>query len=416
MRWTTLATTVLSFCAFSGSALAQQAKPAWYSGFEEGFPGEWLDWGDGSFTTSGNANSGLAEAWTILKGGDLVYAGEHVYKGWAVSAKSDSHRAYPVIHVDIPSPLVNSFMVYLDVDYSNLSSSDWVHFATWGNNEDWAVHTLSVRERKLEMAHLSWRYIGPGSQPEFPLRRWVRLTAYIHYDGDEGYVRLWQDGVAMLEGTYTAVPGRNLMRAHWGWYSNGAVSRGVQYNDEIQIWTLDEPLTNLEREPPSPYPPVDNGSGGAASGGSGSGGAASGGRASGGRAGSGGSSRGGAAGSNGIVAGRAGSGGALPGGAPGNTTAGSGGQAGVTVGGFAAGGTLSGSSGSSARAGSAPLAGASVAGAGSPPVERMDPEEGCSYAARGAENSNVAWLSGALLALGSVLTRRVRRGRRTSSG
>jgi hypothetical protein len=395
MRWTTLATTVLSFCAFSGSALAQQAKPAWYSGFEEGFPGEWLDWGDGSFTTSGNANSG-------------VYAGEHVYKGWAVSAKNDSHRAYPVIHVDIPSPLVNSFMVYLDVDYSNLSSTDWVHFATWGNNEDWAVHTLSVRERKLEMAHLSWRYIGPGSQPEFPLRRWVRLTAYIHYDGDEGYVRLWQDGVAMLEGTYTAVPGRNLMRAHWGWYSNGAITRGVQYNDEIQIWTLDEPLTNLEREPASPYPPVDNGSGGAASGGSGSGGAAAGGRAAGGRAGSGGAPpRGGAAGSGSAVAGRAGSGGAPP-----SPTAGSGGQAGFTIGGFTAGGTLSGSSGSSARAGSAPVAGTSpLPEAGSPPVERMDPEAGCTYAAPGSRASSSAWLSGVLLALGSVLTRRARRGR-----
>ena len=68
----------------------------------------------------------------------------------------------------------------------------------------------------------------------------------------------------MLEGTYTTVAGTNLMRAHWGWYSSGSIDQGVQYNDEIQIWTLGSPLTDLEPEPPSPYgvPPGTGGTGG----------------------------------------------------------------------------------------------------------------------------------------------------------
>lgn len=253
MRARPLLTLLLSICAISGPALAQRAKPAWYSGFEGGFPGEWLSWDDGSFSASGTVNAGFAEAWAIVSEAEIVYAGKRVYKGWPVRPKSDSHRAYPVIHVDIPTPLVNSFMVYLDVDYASMSNKDWVHLATWGNNPNWAVHTLSVRAGKLEMAHIAWRHIGPGEEQEFPLRRWVRLTAYIHYNGGNGSVRLWQDGVPVLEGTYSAVAGRNLMRAHWGWYSSGSLAKGVQYNDEIQIWTLDEPLRDLASEPASPY-------------------------------------------------------------------------------------------------------------------------------------------------------------------
>lgn len=244
------------FCTVAVNAIAQQAIPAWYSGFETGFPGdpgEWLPYDPEAFNPEGQVNPGYNTAWTILKGGEVNYAGQGVYKGWPVAAQRESHRAYPVIHVDIPSPLVNSFMVYLDLDYDSMSPTEWVHLATWANNTTWKVHTLSVRDRKLEMAHLDWDRIGGGSVEDFPLRRWVRITAYIHYDGDQGTVRLWQDGKAVIEGTYRTVAGRNLMRAHWGWYSSGSVTHGAEFNDEIQIWKLSEPLKDLEHEPRSPY-------------------------------------------------------------------------------------------------------------------------------------------------------------------
>lgn len=433
MRWRPLATTVLSICALSASALAQQASPAWSSGFEEGFPGEWLDWDDGSFTSNGTVNSGMSEAWTIVRGGDVTYAGDHVYRGWPVAQKSDSHRAYPVIHVDIPSPLVNSFMVYLDVDYNALSDTDWVHFATWGNNPDWNVHTLSVRDRKLEMAHLSWRYIGPGSQPDFPLRRWVRLTTYIHYQGSEGTVRLWQDGVPMLEGTYTQAAGRNLMRAHWGWYSNGAVTRGVQYNDEIQIWTLSGPLQDLESEPPSPYLPAVGtpGSGSAAAG---AGGAATIGGAAGGNSIAGMSNPGtaGRAGSSaaqgGQSAGRAGQGpmqgGQMSGGGLGGDlgTAGSSSGAGVSVGGMSAGGLpstgggRSGTVGGRTGAGSAAIAGSASPGeepgtAGASSMNGGTIEAGCGCGVPGRNAGQAGGLAAASLLFAGLLRRRSERRR-----
>jgi MYXO-CTERM domain-containing protein len=284
MRWVALG--VAGAVAACGAALeaAPVATPEWRSGFETGFPGEWLSYDGGSYTASGTPNAGKNEAWTIVGATDpLVPHGSHAYKGWAFAPQADSHRAYPVIHSDIPSPLVNSFLVHLDLDYAKLSATEWVHFATWGNNPDWAVHTMSVRDRKLEMAHLAWSWIGPTPQPDFPLKQWVRFTAYIHYQGAQGYIRVWQDGVAVIEGTYTNVSGTNLMRAHWGWYSSGSIDQGVQYNDEIQIWRLSEPLTELASEPVSPYTPDPAPGGASGSGGSGGDGGSSG--ASGGNAG-----------------------------------------------------------------------------------------------------------------------------------
>jgi len=234
---------------------------AWSSGFETGFPGdEWLDYDNGAWSADGSMPDGRVSAWTIIDrdSGEPVFSGEHAYKGWIEAADSDSHRAYPVLHTDIATPLVNTFMVYLDLDYDVLGD-EWVHFGTWGNEEDgvgtWALHTMSVRFRELEFAHTnpsSGEYIGPEPQPEFPLGRWVRFTVYIHYEGTTGFVQAWQDGVPMLRAEVSQLadsPGTRLTRAHWGMYAGSTASQGVQYNDDIRIWTLDEPLSDLDTEP-----------------------------------------------------------------------------------------------------------------------------------------------------------------------
>ena len=59
----------------------------------------------------------------------------------------------------------------------------------------------------------------------------------------------------MLEGIYTNLAGSNLMRAHWGMYASSGMDHGVQYNDDIRIWTIDAPLQDLLNEPlPVGYP------------------------------------------------------------------------------------------------------------------------------------------------------------------
>ncbi len=235
---------------------------AWSSGFENGFPGEWLNYDNGSYSANGTMPAGRVSAWTIIDSGsgEPIYSGEHGYKGWIVAAAAESHRAYPGIHTDIPTPAVNTFMVNLDADYGQMGPSEWIHFGTWGNEDDqgngvWALHTMSVRDSKLEFAHtnpFSGEYIGPAPRPDFPLRQWIRFTVYIHYEGTTGTVQVWQDGVPMLRAEVSALaadPGTNLTRAHWGMYASAETTQGIQYNDDVRIWTLDQPLTDLDTEP-----------------------------------------------------------------------------------------------------------------------------------------------------------------------
>jgi hypothetical protein len=245
----------LSAALFFAAAVKPSAAPnatlVWESGFENGFPGsEWLDYDNGAFTGNETPNPGTRDAWTIVDTSQFadIPAGDHAYKGWVFAQQSESHRPYPGIHCDIASPLVNSFLVWQEAEYDQLDPSEWIHFATWGNNSDWVVHTMSVRDRKVEMAHCDWSYIGPEPQPDFPLAQWVRFTAYIDYT-DNGYIRVWQDGVAIFEGHFTARTGDNLLRAHWGLYCSGSIDNAVQYNDEIKIWSLHSRLTDLATEP-----------------------------------------------------------------------------------------------------------------------------------------------------------------------
>ena len=261
---------VLGAVLAAPAAAAPVFELAWRSGFENGFPGgEWLDYDDGAFSPGGGMPPGRSAAWTIVSrdSGEPVLEGEHAYRGWITGpADGDVHRAYPGLHVGdspelpepIPAPLVNVFHVWLDADTDSLASHEWIHLATWANNVDWDVHTMSVREGRLEFAHtepFNGEYIGPWPQPEFPLRRWVRLTAYLEYDGPEGFVQVWQNGVPMLRARYTRRAGTQLRRAHWGMYADGGVTDAVQYNDAIELWTLSEPLSDLVTEPlPAPEP------------------------------------------------------------------------------------------------------------------------------------------------------------------
>lgn len=255
----------LLWCLYSPGGHA--AQPVWQSSFEKGFPGnEWLDFDAGAFAPQGTLPMNRTSAWTIVnrRSGEPVYTGDHAYKGWITGSSSDSHRAYPVIHADIPTPLVNTFMVYLDADFSRMSRDEWIHFATWGNHDpvtqtgQWALHTMAVRNRRLEFAHVSpfsGEYIGPARRADFPLRRWVRLTAYVYYQGAGGFVQVWQDGAPMLRARVSQLaqhPGTRLRTAHWGLYASGTVDQGVQYNDDIRICTLDKPLIDLVREPVCP--------------------------------------------------------------------------------------------------------------------------------------------------------------------
>ncbi|MGE4110902.1 MAG: hypothetical protein AB7E73_09405, partial [Burkholderiales bacterium] len=254
-------------CMTLGLGTSLAALPAWESGFERGFPGgEWLNFDNGSYSPSGSMPANRSSAWTIVNrnSGEPVHSGSYAYKGWIVAASQHNHRAYPGITINLATPLINTFMVYLDIDHEKMSPTDWIHLGTWGNYDtetktgNWALHTMSIRNRKLEFAHAKpffGEYINLGAQPDFPLKKWVRLTVYIIYNGTTGFVQTWQDGQPMLRGRIPQLlkqPGTTLRTAHWGMYASGSVTQGIQYNDDIRICRLNAPLTDFVTEPRCP--------------------------------------------------------------------------------------------------------------------------------------------------------------------
>lgn len=241
----------------------EDCTEVWHSGYENGWPAEWVNFSSGYYAEDGIIPPNQTSAWTIINrdSGEPVYQGDHAYKGWIVGSSPDKHRAYPGVHLEAKTPVVNTFMVYLDVDYDDLNSTEWIHFGTWGNFDlktntgRYALHTMSVRDRKLEFAHsepFNGEYIGPQPRPDFPLRKWVRFTVYIHYEGTTGFIKVWQDGVPMLKGKVpylASYPGTSLNYAHWGMYASGSISQGVQYSDSVWIWKLNNPLPDDDSYP-----------------------------------------------------------------------------------------------------------------------------------------------------------------------
>ena len=232
------------------------ATPFWRSSFETGFPGEWLDYDNGSYSATGAAQPGRTAHWSIIDASGAPAPPRHgsrIYKGWITGTAPESHRAYPVLHADFPSPLVTSWWVYLDTDYSRFPADGSHHFATWGNDPFWNVHTMAVLGTgRLEMAHVNnLQIVGDNTMP---VRRWVRFTAYIAYaPRGDNTIFVWKDGTPCMRAVNRLVGTGNLMRAHWGLYTAGSLSEGMQLNDDIQIWGLSGPWTDFTREPPSPY-------------------------------------------------------------------------------------------------------------------------------------------------------------------
>ncbi len=263
-----------------------EAIPLYYSGFEAGFPSfEWT----GSFGLPNFSPDGVTipavdpvygstdAAWAIVGTetnafGSRVspFEGSSMYKGWIHRNvnSSQNNGAFPLVHTDevlseypngFPAPLLNRFCVYADWDTSQSKSSDWMHFATWSNVYDpnWQPVTLSVKgNRRLEMGHINFDHVVDANANKFPLDEWVCFTVYIDYSQPDGLYVVWMNGVRVMEGSgrRAAIPGDEVTRVHWGLYTNPDFPVGaVQYNDNLQMWTLTKPLTDFSEEPESPF-------------------------------------------------------------------------------------------------------------------------------------------------------------------
>ncbi|MFM7579459.1 MAG: hypothetical protein ACKO5Q_21315, partial [Microcystaceae cyanobacterium] len=91
--------------------------------------------------------------------------------------------------------------------------------------------------------------------------QWVRFTTYMDFQSN--VIHVWMDGKHIFSMTaggnlnYQEGVSTNqtpyLRRAHWGLYANAGFTGATVYNDAIQLWTVDEAITDPSQEPWSPY-------------------------------------------------------------------------------------------------------------------------------------------------------------------
>ncbi|MFM7382256.1 MAG: hypothetical protein ACKO1W_04260 [Microcystaceae cyanobacterium] len=255
-------------------------KALWFSGFENGMPGgEWLKYDNGTFSPDGQPDLADSANWTIIDQaeasalGVTPLSGDFVYQSWINQEGTRNHRAYPVLHIDPntnadfndyltspPQPIVNRFYLWLDWNPAEITKTDWLSFLTVGNNPNWNVVTFSQKgpNGTLEMAHAPWTAPERVAVPE---QQWVRFTTYMDFQSN--VIHVWMDGKHIFSMTaggnlnYQEGVSTNqtpyLRRAHWGLYANAGFTGATVYNDAIQLWTVDEAITDPSQEPWSPY-------------------------------------------------------------------------------------------------------------------------------------------------------------------
>ncbi len=241
--------------------------------------------GTGRFTylcrDTGECLIGDHEEWCVIspsraqsEGVELSPDGGYMYAGYITSAKSQSHRAYPCVDYNgifsdpagIENPIVNQWWVWFDDEGETWSMGYWHHFLTLADI-NWNVITMSAfapydgAEKEVSIAHTGTVWNAPRAERIMPQKEWVLFSVYIdpfftHNTGEAGLMVCWMNGKKIIVGGGEFVPGRNnladmgdlLVKAHWGVYGSGGLTKGRQYNDDYGVWKA----AAFDTLPPSP--------------------------------------------------------------------------------------------------------------------------------------------------------------------
>jgi hypothetical protein len=287
------------------------ATPRWFSGWENGWPSaEWSGrFGRETYSQTGVTNPGQTEGWRVVRARDLGLTaphGEKVYQGWlSAAARTESSRAYPVIHTHpttvlgqsdwnvvavVPKgPTLYSWYVYNRFDYKDFLSnsandpqglSEWFHWATFAcqprDKGTWFTVTVTTTKRTDAMELT--RVDSPMQTKGIPQGKWYRVTVYADLTktpepemfmwvdtdvGDGVPGRLWDRGTGSENNPITRWCANadgsdpqlgNFNRFHWGLYTGAGVAKGTLYEDAMQIWSLDRPMT-IDVNTPEPASP-----------------------------------------------------------------------------------------------------------------------------------------------------------------
>lgn len=186
-----------------------------------------------------------------------VRSGQFSHMGWVTAPNpassrgvNNNHRGYPTIQMykredgAFRTPALVELWVWLDMD---LKRGEWFSFATLdhttSNRWDSVLVNLSD-EGFVHLMHVPTNGQGvhtfQTSRIKFPFRQWVKLSMEIHFDRENGYAKVWQDGQLVSAANVRKGNGY-FTQAHFGLYAPPSVSSGVIFNDDLKITELDSP-------------------------------------------------------------------------------------------------------------------------------------------------------------------------------
>ena len=209
----------------------------------------------------------------------LAHTGTHAEKGWVTGAGAlgvepdgPNHRGYPAIQLHkldgaaggFTAPTLVQFWVWLDV---SLQRGQWFSFATFTHDaSDRWEHVVTVNldpAGYVDIFHVPLHGQNDlalqRTDVAFPMRSWVRLTAYVDLTEQRGALAVWQGSTLIAAGrvdprvdpTVQGVRDRTglppsqvtyrLEQAHFGLYAPPDVAAATVYNDDITIAELRVP-------------------------------------------------------------------------------------------------------------------------------------------------------------------------------
>ncbi len=182
---------------------------------------------------------------------EIVRSGRFSHKGWVTGPNwpssrfvNNNHRGYPTIQLykleggAFRTPVKIEFWVWLDMD---LKPGEWFSFATLDHTmrDIWDPVLINLSDEGIvHLMHVPTNGRGittyQNETLKFPFRQWVKLTAELHFDRDNGYAKVWQDDVLVSEAEVRRGNGL-FTQAHFGLYAPPSIASGVIYNDDLVI-------------------------------------------------------------------------------------------------------------------------------------------------------------------------------------
>lgn len=182
---------------------------------------------------------------------EQVRSGQLSHKGWMYGANrrssfwvNNNHRGYPTIQLykleggAFKTPVRIEFWVWLDMD---LKPGEWFSFATLDHTmrDTWDPVLVNLSDQGIvHLMHVPENgeadYSFQTNSLRFPMREWVKLEVELHFDAENGYARVWQNGTLVSEAPVTKGDGL-FTQGHFGLYAPPSMDEGVVYNDDLVI-------------------------------------------------------------------------------------------------------------------------------------------------------------------------------------